>query len=360
MCKKILKELLIYLAAALVIWYCYILISDGVKIHDAVSNAVNRCLNVIIPSLFAFMAISEIIAESGLYCKISAPFSPLAKYILKIPKGLFFVFLLGNLAGYPIGIKLLASMVQKGQISKRTAEIMSCCCYCGGPAFYSGAIGLAVYGNTKAGIVVFLSIVISNMLIGIIMGRIFKINEKSENVEIKFSPDMLIDCVISAGKSLFSICVLIVFFSTIMATAEHYHIFENLIQAGLTENETVIIKSVLEITSLSELFGQPYKLLPITAAVCSFGGLCIIIQIIAINKNTFSLKMFLLTRPVCALFSALICCGLSKVMLPSALPCAVQYSNIFVKTDNLIPSICLILMILLLSIKKRLAFSKQM
>lgn len=360
MYRKILKEVFLYITAGFIIWYCCILIINGVSIKEGITEAIERCLNVIIPSLFAFMAMSEIITESGLYSKISAPFALVSKYILKIPPQLFFIFLLGNIAGYPVGIKLLSSMTQKKQISKRTAEIMSCFCYCGGPAFYSGTIGIAVFGNTRAGIIIFLSIVITNLLMSAVLCRIFKIEENSFKKEISISPQLFTDSIISAGKSLFTICILVVFFSTVMSAAEHYRIFEILQSLGFSENAVTLFKSLLEITAISELSGQPFGLLPMAAAVCSFGGICVIIQVIALNKKAFPLKMFMASRLVSALLSAVFCNILSEFILPDSIPAAAITKSCFVKTDNFIPSICLILMILLLMMKKRLAFSKKL
>ena len=88
---------------------------------------------------------------------------------------MFFIFILGNISGYPIGIKLLSDMVKEEKIPPRTAEIMSCYCYAGGPAFLTGAVGLAVFGSKKVGLLMFLSILTANFLVGMVMNRIFKL-----------------------------------------------------------------------------------------------------------------------------------------------------------------------------------------
>lgn len=106
---------------------------EGVKL--GISEAVDRCMNIIIPSLFVFMALSQILVSSGLYYCVSMPFYPISRFIMGIPPQLFFVFLLGNTAGYPVGVKLLSDLCQRKIISQRTAKIMSCFCCCGGLLF---------------------------------------------------------------------------------------------------------------------------------------------------------------------------------------------------------------------------------
>lgn len=78
-----------------------------------------------------------------------------------------------------------------------------------------------------------------------------------------------------------------------MSSLEYCGVFSFLKNTfSLSENGLVLVKSCLEITSLAELSGSPFYLLPFIAAVCSFGGLCVMIQIAALGVD-FSLVPFL-------------------------------------------------------------------
>lgn len=358
MLKRLAKELCIYIVTGVVIWFCVIAISGGESIKLGISEAVDRCMNVIIPSLFVFMALSQILVSSGLYYCVSMPFYPISRFIMGIPPELFFVFLLGNTAGYPVGVKLLSDLSEKKMISQRTAKIMSCFCCCGGPAFYSGTVGLAVFGCTGAGIAVFVSILAANFLTALVLGR--RINECKTTSKPKFTLDgrMFTDSVISAGKSLFVICVMIVFFGAFMSALEYcgaFSFLQNTFQ--MSDNGLVLVKSCLEITSFTQLLDSPFYLLPYIAAVCSFGGLCVMIQIAALGVD-FSLAPFFISRLTSALLSAVICRFIYPFFIPDSILTAVTNNVKFVKVNNFVPSFCLIMMILLLTLKKRLAFSK--
>lgn len=119
----------------------------------------------------------------------------------------------------------------------------------------------------------------------------------------------------------------------------------------------LFVKSCLEITSLTELSGSPFYLLPFIAAVCSFGGLCVIIQISALGVD-FSLVPFFISRLTSAFLSAVICRFIYPFFIPDSVLTSVTNNVKFVKVNNFVPSFCLIMMILLLTLKKRLAFSK--
>ena len=357
--NKIVNKVFILILSLLIIAYCIVLCSDAVSVKVGIDEAVNRCLNVIIPSLFAFMAVSQFIVSSGIYIIISKPFYFLSKYVMGIPPQLFFVFLMGSLAGYPIGVKLLSDMVNNEKIDKRTAEIMSAFCYCGGPAFYSGTIGLAIFSSVKIGMLVFLSIIISNFLSCIFISHIAKPKLLKSDDKINISSQLFTNSIVSAGKSLFTICIMIVFFSTIMSTLDSFHIFSNIQQlTDCSSNTVVLVKSALEITSLTQITGHPYNLLPYITAICSFGGVCVLLQVAALNKNSFSLKAFFVARIPCAMLSGVICRLLEKYFIPSSVEALSVSNKVFVKVNNFIPSICLILMILLLNYKKRLVISK--
>ena len=356
---KIISEITCYLSGFVMVIYCCMLVAEGNAVKGGIAEAVSRCVNIIIPSLFAFMAVSSLLINSGLYRYVSKPLAPFSKYLLGIPPELFFVFLMGNISGYPMGIKMLSDMVKEGRISQRTAEITAVSCCGGGPAFFTGTIGLAVFGSTRIGLIIFLSSLSANFIMAFITGHIFRPSAlKSEN-KIRFTSQVFTDSVLSAGKSLFTICLMIVFFSTCMTFADITGVFSMVKKVtGCSDNILALVKSVVEITSVTQLDGNSYGLLPAVSAVCSFGGICVMVQITAVCKGSFSLRYFFLTRPLNALMSALICFLLKSVMLPDYVPASVVSCDVLVNFNNFMPSFCLIMMILLLNLKKRIVFSK--
>ena len=356
--KNYIKEFGYYLLAGFLFWYCWIIITDSISIRQGVTEAIERCLNVLIPSLFAFMAVSGIIVRSGLYITISRPFGVIAKVLLGMPKELFSIFAVSNAAGYPIGAKLLCELKDNKCIDSRTASTMLCFCFGAGPAFVSATIGLAVFGSTRAAMVIVLSCVVTNAVLAAVMCRIFKPRVTAAERKPVLGADILTDPVISAGKSLAQICLLVVFFSTLMSVLSHYSILAGISSFFGIPNGETIISSMLEISCICKLENATYAYIPVLCAICSFGGLCVLLQIIVIVGGRFSLKPFLLTRPIASMMSMLNSIWLSKLILPKDIQAFSNTERIFVKVNNFVPSVCLILMIFLLKLKKGVAFSK--
>lgn len=326
------------------------------EVSEAVKEAVLRCLNVLIPSLFAFMAVSAMLVESGSAAMLARPFRPVSRYIFKMPEQLFTVLLISTVAGYPVGIKTLSDMLDRGEIDAPTAEKAACFCYCGGPAFYSGAVGLAIFGSKQVGTLIFLSVLLSNLMLALLLCRFSKLRALEGKRE-PASGNLLVNGVLSAGRSMGAICMTVVFFSALMALLKAWGAFA-LIQRifGLSDNGVTLLKAFIEITSLTELSGTPYGLLPLISAACSFGGVCIIMQLFALKSKKLHLFSFLKLRPFAAVLSALIC----KILQPYFINAAIavnSYKPPLFKINNFAASICLIFMILLLNFKKSLVFS---
>lgn len=326
---------------------------------EAARDAVYRCLNIIIPSLFAFMAVSEMITAGSLQDILSKPFDRLAKALFGIPKGLFSVFLLSNLSGYPVGIDILSRMTEEGRIDKHTAE--RCCIYCfaGGPTYAVAVIGEGIYSCRRAGIIIYLSALLTNLLLATIINRVSSISSPKAPGDQSFSLD-LVRCVTSAGEAMLKMCAVIVFFAAFSAAAGADRLIERLVSAAsLPHSVGVVIRAALEISNITGLHSSAIGAVPLVSAVLCFGGLCVQLQLLTVLRGAFSLKLFYLTMPARVLLNFGIAKALCWAFLSDFLPASAYNTKIIVEIDNFIPSICLIMMIFMLVFKKRLAFFRR-
>ena len=354
--SRFIRWLFVFLIIFILVWFCIVLITDQDSICQSITESTERCMNVIIPSLFAFMALSGIITASGAYSLISKPLFPLS-YITGIPKELLSIFIISNVAGYPVGAKLLCDLYDNDQISSDTAKTMLCFCYGAGPAFICSVAGLALYGSVSVGMVVYIACVLSNLMLACVLCRLKKPKISAVDNRFSFNAQLISDSVISAGKSLFSICLMIVFFSVVVTVLDNCGVTELIASAVPLSDSKSIIKALCEISSITQIDKVPFGYIPIISALCSFGGVCVLLQTSSVIAGRFSIVPLLLTRAVSAALSAVISYWLCGFMLPDNLTAVSTDSHIFVKVNNFIPSVCLILMIFLLKIKKRVAFS---
>ena len=324
------------------------------KISSGIINSIERCLKIVIPSLFAFMVISSIVVKSGLHRYFSRPFRFISRHILHINENLFSVFLMSFTGGYPIGAKNLVELYDNSEISKKEAERMISFCYMPSPAFILGISNPLLYSSKKAGIIIYLSITISTILFAVISGFFTKNKHSGKSgYKIKISSETIISSVELSAISLFKICIMIIFSSVIIVFIEI--LFSEI---SIDKNLLVIINSLIEITALTELEKDIFGLLPIITALFSFGGLSVIMQIKTIIGNRFSLKYFFISRIVIAFLSTIIVRIAVKFISITASKNAVYMGS---REISVFPSVILIIMIIyLLWDKKTVANTKNM
>jgi len=298
-----LKYLLCLVAAAAGI---LILINPS-EVSSAVSAAVGDCLEVIIPSLFAFTALSVYLQKSGLYRTVLKPLAfPLSK-LLRLDEELCAVIILGNIGGYPVGIKLLSSLVSSGRLDREDASRLLCCCYGSGPSFVVGIAGLRVFGSAAAGGMIFASCFLSSLVMAALVRSKGEITLKPEKNGVRFGAECFISSVESAARVMFTVCVMITGFAVINRVLELTGVFsllESLLELlGMGENSAAVIRSAFEVSRLSSLKPGAW-VMPLCAALLSFGGICVLTQVQALSGG-ISLKRFILSRLPVSIMSAL-------------------------------------------------------
>lgn len=356
------------LFAAAAVSFGVLIIVYSKAVAASVSTALERCLTVIIPSLYIFTALSGFFISSGTYQLLGKIFGTFSRYILKLPEELFGIFLISSVAGYPIGAKLISELYDRSEISKTDAERLLCVCYSSGPAFVIGTVGHSMFVGSvsvKAGLALFLSNFTANLILLTIMNIRKPVPERSSpTARLDFSADTIVNSVVSGGKSILIICAVIIFFASLTSVLSVTGIigkFSLAVSAifGISQplSETLIC-AFTEISCITGL--DSAALYPTAAAMLSFGGICVLLQIKAITGSRFSLKRFLTARPVCAGFSyilAKLSFFLFDIDITSAASVTICANNI--NYSPMLSAFLLIMTILLLS-EKSIAKNKIM
>lgn len=355
---KSVLSLLITIYAILLIIYCR-------EVSAGIVNAVYSCLNVMIPSLYAFMVISGFIVSSGLYRLLSIPFSRISVHIFKMPCELFSVFLISSVAGYPVGAKMTGELYRSGRIDKATAERLLGFCYMGGPAFFCGTAGSHIYSNAVIGMVIFLCIFISNAAAAIISGiKLSAPKNIRTKANIELSLNDFLASVYSGGAGMLKICGAIIFFSTFISIADASGFLLNaascISYVSGTDISTCLcmLKSTIEISSISDMPADISNL-PIITALLSFGGLCVITQAAGFIPKELSTHNFYLSR-IIVVFLSYFCCKLviSLIDINTLIP--VLSPQVGYRQISPIPSVFLLIMTILLLSNNFIAKIKKM
>ena len=360
------KSIKNYIWGAAAIIYAFFLVVFVKDIGEAVGNSVKVCLEVMIPSLYAFMVISGFIVSSNLYAVLGKPFGIISRYVFRIPEEYFSVFLISSIGGYPVGAKLLANMYKENKIDRETAEHMLSYCYLAGPAFICSIAGVKLFSSVRTGMMIFASVLGANIILGFLKGLSRKIPPKSRNsVKLNLSMECLIESVYSGAKGMFSICAVIVFFSTIICILNKLNIIQN--AAGFLTKFTYLdysdslasVRSFIEISNISSFTAGNYRLIPVTAALLSFGGICVVMQTKGFVSGILSTKYFYFNRFLSAVISYFLC-----KMLITAYGTEPVYTwaseNIAYRQNSPIPSIFLLIMTILLLLNISMAKRKNL
>ncbi len=286
-----------------------LIISKSAIASQGVMNGLKICSNVIIPSLFPFMVFSSFVVKSGIYTKIGKIIGKPIKLIFNLPACSAGAIIMGFTGGYPIGISMTAELYRLGAINKKQAQRLTFFNINAGPAFVISAVGEAIYHNKNIGYILFASIALSSLTLGIFTGVFSRIRgEKEQDKSIIYQRTKLSEAFVSAtesaSKAILSACVWVVSFGVVISflKALPFPSDINIILCGITE--------VSEGCSLSA------GVFPIsfTAALISFSGFCIFFQILPYIKEIgLNFRSFLLSRLVCAVLSFIYCTVIIRI-----------------------------------------------
>ncbi|MGN0655565.1 MAG: hypothetical protein ACI4KR_02120 [Ruminiclostridium sp.] len=315
----------------------------------SVVNSIHICVNAIIPSMFAFMAISSYIISSGLYRYISAPFYFLLRGVIRLDKQSFSIFMLSLIGGYPTGVKLISEITAHNKNYHAIAEKLSAICYCVSPPFAITMLGLGIFGSEEAGVIIYISNVLACITAAAIFTRMFPINTDNSGREEKSGG--LISAVNGTAASLITVCAVIVAFNVLLTAFQCV--------AGLFSIEIPDgILGLLEISNLLKTQNPSASLLPFVSAASSFGGVCVLVQCAALAKKQFSLKYFLIMRLPCAALSGFFASVIMNFweISVTASPISAYYSFVFSADKAVI--LLLTAMCILIFLKNEKIFKK--
>lgn len=306
------------LMAVIISMLCIFKMPDAVTI--GVTEGLKICFNVILPSLFPFMILSAYTVKSESLSFLYKIFYPFTKFILRQPLCTVPVVIMGLVGGFPVGTKMASLLLEKGQITKNQAQRLCMFCVNGGPAFVITAVGVNMLGSSKAGVIIFVSLCISSLLLG--FATSFFDDKKNTEIHIvnsAQSPLAALSASVTDGvQSILGICAWVVLFSGLT---------ECLKSIDISDGAYSGIVSVLEVTKGCTLIAGEMGI-PVLAAAIGFGGFCVHCQIFSYIKSAgLKYSHFFVGRVLCAALSAVIC-HLLLLVFPVDITTAVMNKDI--------------------------------
>ncbi|MDL2273785.1 sporulation protein [Oscillospiraceae bacterium OttesenSCG-928-G22] len=191
------------------------------EILEAAKTGLELCANVILPTLFPFFVLSNLLVELGFARYLGRAFEWIMRPLFNVNGSCAAALALGFVGGYPTGARTAISIYEKGLCTKTEAERLLAFCNNSGPAFILGVVGAGIFNNAKVGILLYLMHALASFLVGILF-RFYKRGETSEEkapkpkFEVVRLSKAFVGAVSSSFLSTLNICAFVVFFTVVI------------------------------------------------------------------------------------------------------------------------------------------------
>lgn len=282
-----------YFMCILITGFIFVFVYNLESCIDAALIGVNLVVKTIIPTIFPFAVICNLLISYdgvSLYSKILGPI--LCKP-LKLSKSSSFPIVASFLSGYPLGCKYCCDLYSLGYIDKREFERLLNIASNASPMFIIGSIGATMLGDIKLGFILLIGNYLSSIIVGILTINHTKTSSSMKelpknNANINFGSalksalDNGINTTLQVGAFviLFSIIISIIknntFISIVFYNIEEFLNLPKYSIYGLFLGSVEFTNGCKLITTLP--LTLPIKL-AIISFICSFSGLSVIAQI---------------------------------------------------------------------------------
>lgn len=279
---------------------------------ESAKNGITLWWKVILPSLFPFMILANLITKTALPRLFGKLLNPIMQFIFKLPGISSIAVFLGMVGGYPVGAKITADLRRSNNISESAANHLIKFTNNSGPLFITGAIGIGLYNSTKIGTLLLITHYLASLLTGLLLRSNNKDTNKTQDVEFEIITlsklgNTLNEAVKDAILSVVTVGGFIVLFSiisTILLETGAILAISKIVFPTLDKTVSYsIITGILEVTNGVNLLSTaslPLKQkLVFTAFLIGFGGFSIHAQTISvIAKTDIKISSYLIGKTI--------------------------------------------------------------
>lgn len=148
---------------------------------EGARNGLLVWFHTILPTLFPFMCLSDLLISTGSAKLISSCLSPFMAPLLRTSSISSYAILIGFITGMPLGARTCASMTEKEMISKSEAQFLLCFCNNASPMYVISIIGVSMLKlSYQKSVLIWLIIIVSSLISGLLL-RCFSVIKKPYN-----------------------------------------------------------------------------------------------------------------------------------------------------------------------------------
>ena len=202
-----------------ILFVCFLLavIIYSEKSREAMLEAMIMCAKILIPSVFPFAVIGNLIGSGAAEFPrfLTEPVAKIFGVSIEGAKAL----LPGLVAGFPVGASAAVRLYERGKIDKYDFEKICAFSCTPGAAFVISGVGEGMFNDKKTGVIIYLSVIISVFAVGCFY-RIFRKSKVENTVKIslengeniKFT-EIISSSVKGSGNAMIVMSAFVLFFS---------------------------------------------------------------------------------------------------------------------------------------------------
>ncbi|MBQ9161918.1 MAG: hypothetical protein IJX74_01445 [Clostridia bacterium] len=305
--------------------FCFILImKNSTAAIEYMGNGLTICARTVIPSLFPFMVISELLVTSGLGEGLGRLLAPVMRRVFNLSGAGCSAAFLGSLCGFPIGAKTAVALYDKGAITRREAEHLMTFSNNPSSAFLINAVGITLLGSKSIGTLIYFCVLASGLTVGFFAR--FLLSQSNSEYSLKLPKassrpsgiEAFTSGVSNAARGMLTVCAYVIFFSAVTgALSSMLSGFSDIPQAvsALLFGFFEISGGVSRAANSSSLFTSAV----LCALIAGWSGLSVHFQIISIcSGRGISFKPYFVAKLFQGVLSAVLT-GMILHFFPSLL-----------------------------------------
>ena len=253
-------------------------------VYSSILYGLDIWVNNLIPALFPFFIISDILINYNITSYIPKIFMNVCKYLFNITDNMLTILLLSMISGFPSNARNTRTLYDKGLITLNEANHIMIFSHFSNPLFILTTVAVFFFNDVKLGYILFVSHYLSNFILGFLFrNRFIHKNSASysKNKQVSFG-NVFISSIKKAIDTILLICGIVVVFLTLVS------IIINVFDINIYNS--MIIKGLFEITigieALSKLnLNITYKAV-IASCFLAFGGFSVHMQVMSQITDT--------------------------------------------------------------------------
>ena len=248
-------------------------------IYSSIMYALNIWVNNLIPALFPFFIISDILINYNITNYIPKFIKNFCKVLFNINDNMLTIFLLSMISGFPSNARNARTLYDKKLITLEEANHILIFSHFSNPVFILTTVAIFFFHNRIIGIILLIAHYLSNFILGICFRGKIKLNnvENSNNLDSNSFGVIFISAIKKAIDTILTICGIVVVFLMLAAIVINTFNFNSY--------NAMLIKGFFEITigieALSKLSISMHYKAVIASMILAFGGISVHVQVLS-------------------------------------------------------------------------------